>query len=326
MDWYPWLNAPYRQLIGQYAAGHGHHALLLHAAPGNGDSALFYALSRWLLCQHHQGGKSCGECHSCRLMLAGNHPDYHTLTPEKGKSSLGVEPIRQVIETLYTHAQQGGAKVVLLPQAEQLTEAAANALLKTLEEPPANTYFLLGCREPSRLLATLRSRCFYWHLSSPDEQHSLQWLDRQLQPGNPVERLTALRLCGGAPIAAEQLLQPARWQQRAALCTALTQALATHDMLALLPVLNHDDAGERIHWLCALLIDAMKWQQGASAYVMNQDQQVLVHQLASHYASPTLQAVVQQWFQCRQQLLTVVSVNRELLLTEQLLNWEQQGA
>lgn len=90
--------------------------------------------------------------------------------------------------------------------------------------------------------------------------------------------------------------------------------------------MNHDDAGERIHWLCALLIDAMKWQQGASAYVMNQDQQVLAHQLASHYASPTLQAIVQQWFQCRQQLLTVVSVNRELLLTEQLLNWEQQGA
>lgn len=112
-------------------------------------------------------------------MLAGNHPDYHVLAPEKGKSSLGIEPIRQVIETLYAHAQQGGAKVIWLPQAEQLTEAAANALLKTLEEPPEKTYFLLGCREPSRLMATLRSRCLYWHLASPDEQLSLQWLGRQ---------------------------------------------------------------------------------------------------------------------------------------------------
>lgn len=117
MNWYPWLNTPYRQLVGQYAADRGHHALLLHAAAGNGEEALAYGLSRWLICQRRNGEKSCGECHSCRLMLAGNHPDYHVLTPEKGKSSLGVEPIRQVIEILYSHAQQGGAKVIWLPQA-----------------------------------------------------------------------------------------------------------------------------------------------------------------------------------------------------------------
>lgn len=322
MNWYPWLNAPYRQLVGQYAAGRGHHALLVHAAPGNGDEALLYALSRWLICQQRNGEKSCGECHSCRLMLAGNHPDYHVLTPEKGKSSLGIEPIRQVIEILYSHAQQGGAKVVWLSQAELLTEAAANALLKTLEEPPANTFFLLACREPSRLLATLRSRCFYWHLASPDEALSLQWLNRQA-PGNPIDRLTALRLHGGAPIAAEQLLQPPRWQQRSALCTALNSALPQGDMLALLPVLNHDDVAERLHWLCALLVDAMKWQQGAAGYVLNQDQQPLIQQLASRLSNTSLPQMVQQWLNCRHQLLNVIGVNRELLLTEQLLSWEQ---
>ncbi len=120
-----------------------------------------------------------------------------------------------MIETLYAHAQQGGAKVIWLPQAEQLTEAAANALLKTLEEPPEKTYFLLGCREPSRLMATLRSRCLYWHLASPDEQLSLQWLGRQAA-GSQTDRLTALRLHDGAPLAAEQLLQPQQWQQRSA--------------------------------------------------------------------------------------------------------------
>lgn len=322
MDWYPWLNTPYRYLIGQYAAGRGHHALLLHAAPGNGDAALFYALSRWLICQQRNGEKSCGECRSCRLMLAGNHPDYHVLVPEKGKSSLGIEAIRQLIELLYTHAQQGGAKVVWLPRAEFLTEAAANALLKTLEEPPAKTYFLLGCREPSRLLATLRSRCFYWHLANPDEQLSLQWLNRQ-GIGSLVERLTALRLHDGAPIAAEQLLQPARWQQRAALCSALSAALPQCDMLTLLPVLHHDDAAERLHWLCTLLMDAMKWQQGAVNYVLNQDQQPLVQQLASRLHSVSLQQILHQWLNCRHQLLSIVGVNRELLLTEQLLSWEQ---
>ena len=169
------------------------------------------------------------------------------LAPEKGKSSLGIEPIRQVIETLYAHAQQGGAKVIWLPQAEQLTEAAANALLKTLEEPPEKTYFLLGCREPSRLMATLRSRCLYWHLASPDEQLSLQWLGRQAA-GSQTDRLTALRL-HDAPLAAEQLLQPQQWQQRSTLCAALSAALPQRDMLSLLPVLNHEDVAERLHWL-----------------------------------------------------------------------------
>ncbi|WP_431222690.1 DNA polymerase III subunit delta' [Serratia sp. L9] len=322
MNWYPWLNTAYRHLVGQYTAGRGHHALLLHAAPGNGDAALLYALSRWLICQQRNGEKSCGECHSCRLMLAGNHPDYHVLAPEKGKSSLGIEPIRQLIETLNSHAHQGGAKVVWLSQAELLTEAAANALLKTLEEPPANTYFLLGCRETSSLLATLRSRCFYWHLASPDEQLGLQWLSRQ-GVGNPNDRLTALRLHDGAPIAAEQLLQPEHWQKRLALCNALSTALPQCDMLLLLPVLNHDDVADRLHWLCALLLDAMKCQQGAASYILNQDQLALVQQMASRLSSASLQQITQQWLNCRHQLLSIVGVNRELLLTEQLLSWEQ---
>lgn len=87
MNWYPWLNGPYRQLVGQYADGRGHHALLLHAATGNSDDALAYGLSRWLICQQRNGEKSCGECHSCRLMLAGNHPDYHVLAPERARAA-----------------------------------------------------------------------------------------------------------------------------------------------------------------------------------------------------------------------------------------------
>ena len=91
------------------------------------------------------------------LMQAGTHPDYYTLEPEKGKSALGIDAVREVSEKLYEHARLGGAKVVWLKDAALLTEAAANALLKTLEEPPEKTWFFLSCRDPGRLLATLRS-------------------------------------------------------------------------------------------------------------------------------------------------------------------------
>ncbi|VAX76745.1 DNA polymerase III subunit delta' [Serratia symbiotica] len=319
---YPWLKIPYQQLVEYYTIGRAHHALLLHTAAGNGVDRLVDELSRWLLCKQTKCDKSCGECHNCRLMLAGNHPDYHLLVAEKNKHSIGIELIRQVIERLYSYAQQGGAKVIWLSQVELLTEAGVNALLKILEEPPEKTYFLLGCREPSVLLATLRSRCLYWHLVRPNEQMSMQWLNRHTE-GDPVEYLTALRLSGGAPIAAEQLLKAECWQHRSALCSVLFAALKQGDMLSLLPVLSQLDVGESLHWLSALLVDAMKWQQGALRYVVNQDQQALVYQLASRYSSMSLTQIVQKWLICRYQLLSVVGLNRELLLTEQLLSWEK---
>lgn len=322
MNWYPWLSGPYRQLVGQYLTGRGHHALLMHAAAGMGDEALVYGLSRWLLCRHKDGEKSCGTCHSCQLMIAGNHPDWHILQPEKGKNSLGIDPVRQLIETLYNYSQQGGAKVVWIPQTEMLTEAAANALLKTLEEPPAGTYFLLGCREPSALLATIRSRCFYWHLPVPEETLAVHWINRQLS-ADPVAIKTALRLANGGPLSAIELLQPERWKQRMVLCQQLYIQCQQQDMLSLLPQLNHEDAAERLYWLATLLLDAVKWQQHAGQFIINHDQQPLIALLADAQSNASLQQSVTAWMHCRQQLISIVGVNRELLLTEQLLEWEQ---
>ena len=87
-------------------------------------------------------------------MQAGTHPDYYPLSPEKGKSALGIDAVRDVNDKLYERARLGGAKVVWISDAALLTDAAANALLKTLEEPPENTWFFLACEEPARLLTT----------------------------------------------------------------------------------------------------------------------------------------------------------------------------
>lgn len=320
---YPWLDVTYRELVAHYAAGRGHHALLLHATADNDNDTLAYALSCWLLCQQRNNRKkSCGNCDSCRLMLAGNHPDYHLVMLGKSKQYIGIEPIRYMIEMLYTHAQQGGAKVIHLSRVELLTEAATNALLKTLEEPPEDAYFLLSCREPSRLLATLRSRCLYWRLLNQSEQVSMQWLSHHAA-GNHTEHLTALRLQDGAVIAAKELLKPEHWKQRSALCKALSATLLQHNMLSLLPVLNHLNIGERLHWLCSLLVDAMKLQLGAQRHIINQDQQPLVSQLADCLNITLLPQILQHWLICRHQLLNISGVNHKLLLTEQLLNWEQ---
>ncbi len=320
MNWYPWLNPVYRQVIGQHQAGRAHHALLVQALPGMGDSELIWAISRWLLCQRRDGLKSCGRCHGCQLMLAGTHPDWHRLAAEKGKSALGIDAVREVNEKLYHHAQQGGAKVVWLPDAGQLTEAAANALLKTLEEPPQNSWFFLSSAEPSWLLPTLRSRCLRLHLAPPDERQSLAWLQKQ-EAGAPEAMLAALRLSSGAPAAALALLDQQLWAQRQALCETLSSAL-DEDVLTLLPQLNHDNVVARIGWLASLLTDALKWQQSGDRFIANVDRPQLVRQLAQRLPAAALDKSLRQWLLCRDRLSRIVAVNRELLLTEQLLNWE----
>jgi len=322
MEWYPWLRAPFEQLIGQYQAGRGHHALLLHALPAMGEDTLVYAISRWLMCQQPEGHKSCGHCHSCLLMQAGTHPDSYQLGLEKGKSAIGIDAIRDITEKLYGHAQQGGNKVVRLSDAEKLTEAAANALLKTLEEPPANTWFFLTCRDAAHIPATLRSRCLTWYLAPPDESFALAWLGRKSDQ-NRQDLLAALRLSSGSPAAALHLLAPERWSLRHKLCDALARACESGDLLSLLPELNHDEAPGAIHWLCTLLVDAGKYQQGATQWLTNNDRLSLVVSLSRLISPGLLAHLLKDWFSCRETLRNVIGVNRELLLTEKLLHWER---
>ena len=337
MKWYPWLRPSFEQLVAGYQAGRGHHALLLQALPGMGGEALIYALCRYLMCRQPEGNKSCGQCHSCQLMQAGTHPDYYTLAPEKGKSALGIDAVRDVNEKLYERSRLGGAKVVWIGDAALLTDAAANALLKTLEEPPENTWFFLACQEPARLLATLRSRCkrlpspgritssitqlFSIFLAPPSESYGLAWLEREV--AMPQEALlSALRLSANAPAAALDLLQESHWASRQQLVQTLASVLSSGDWLALLPTLNHDSVVARLHWFSSLLLDALKHQQRITR-LTNADSIDLVNQLANALSASRLQTIAADARTCREQLLSVTGLNRELILTERLLRWEQ---
>ncbi|EGT4255433.1 DNA polymerase III subunit delta' [Citrobacter amalonaticus] len=320
MKWYPWLRPDFEKLVASYQVGRGHHALLIQALPGMGDDALIYALSRYLLCQQPDGHKSCGHCRGCQLMQAETHPDYYSLFPEKGKSALGIDAVREVSEKLYERARLGGAKVVWIPNAALMTDAAANALLKTLEEPPAQTWFFLASREPARLLPTLRSRCRLHHLSPPAESYAVSWLARKVTASQEA-LLTALRLSAGSPGAALALLESESWAQRDALCQALASSTPAGDWYSLLTVLNHEQAPARLHWLATLMMDALKRQHGATV-MTNADAGQLIATIAGQLSQTRIQAILNAICHCREQLLNVTGINRELVLTDLLLQIE----
>jgi DNA polymerase-3 subunit delta' len=171
------------------------------------------------LCEEPQAdGSACGRCPGCGYVAAGVHPDLRTIEPierdEEGNATavdaIVVERIRELIEfsQLSTHRQR--AKVAVTVPAERMNPPAANALLKTLEEPPPDTYLILVSHLPGRLPATIVSRCQLIAAPEPDPAAATSWLTAQ---GVDDARLL-LAQAGGAPLFAVTLADPVLQRER----------------------------------------------------------------------------------------------------------------
>ncbi|NQD96667.1 DNA polymerase III subunit delta', partial [Pseudomonas sp. CrR25] len=211
---YPWQDVLWQQLAGR--TQHAHAYLLLGPA-GIGKRALAERLMARLLCQHPAGLEACGQCKACHLLAAGSHPDSFELKPAEDKKSVGVDDVRELIGFVNKTAQLGGRKVVLVaePPAEDMTLAASNALLKSLEEPSGDTVLLLVSHQPSRLLPTIKSRCVQQACPLPDAASGLAWLHQALPECGEQECRELLVLAGGSPLAARALHQQGVREQRA---------------------------------------------------------------------------------------------------------------
>lgn len=150
-----WQSLQTRLIAGQLP-----HGLLLTGPKVSDKRGFADRLVQTLLCLAEPAtGSACGFCHSCQLLASGNHPDRYALEPEQEGGSIKIDLVRAVQQDLNGTAQLGHGKVIVIDPAEGLNMAAANALLKALEEPPPQTYFLLLSTQPLLLAATIRSRC-----------------------------------------------------------------------------------------------------------------------------------------------------------------------
>ncbi len=215
----PWLQSPLQRARGL----DGVHALLLHGPAGAGHLELALLLAQAWLCERPadaRPGLGCGRCGSCHLLRTRVHPDLLLMLPEAHRHRLGwaaeddakpakadakpskdlkVDQVRAAIAWSQQSSGRGRGKVLLLHPADALNVTAANALLKTLEEPPGALRIVLTSADPDRLLPTLRSRCQRVPLPLPDHATALAWLQHQglqqpeallaLASGSPLEAL-----------------------------------------------------------------------------------------------------------------------------------------
>jgi DNA polymerase-3 subunit delta' len=207
----PWAETAYGTAIAAWRAARLGHAQLICGPAALGKRALAEALAARLLCQAAEGDQACGQCRSCRLLAAGTHPDLRRVgleeNPTTGKlrSEIVVEQVRGVGDMLSMTVQLGGAQVVLFDPADALNHAAANALLKTLEEPAAGRFLLLVSAAPNRLPATIRSRCQRISVRLPEAAVATRWLAEQGLPAAAAAE--ALALADGHPGLAAQWLR-----------------------------------------------------------------------------------------------------------------------
>jgi len=211
---YPWTQPGWDQLVKRQRAGRMPHALLVTGLPGIGKLDLAHSLINSLLCQQpEEDGQACGQCKSCLLMAAGTHPDAFSVSLVDDKKQIGIDQIRELGAQLVLSSQLQGYRTAIIYPAAAMTHAAANSLLKTLEEPGPHTLILLVTSEPARLPATVRSRCQRVKLSVPDKSQAQQWLQEQ---GIEQPEL-ALALAQGAPLKAVELSESNLFETRSAL-------------------------------------------------------------------------------------------------------------
>ncbi len=166
-----WLVPTYQATMSSFAQASLPHALLFYGERGNGASALLAALSQTILCKQPSAKpiQACGHCPSCLLFFHGTHPDVITLAPEDNVP-IGVDVVRSLFTFCAQTSTMGQAKVICLPQAHALNPAASNALLKILEEPTPDTYFLLATHKIQIMAPTVLSRCRKNHVLNPSTE------------------------------------------------------------------------------------------------------------------------------------------------------------
>ncbi|MDO9028869.1 MAG: DNA polymerase III subunit delta' [Hydrogenophaga sp.] len=215
----PWVQRQLQALLAQRG-----HAWLLQGPSGLGQYELALALAQTWLCEQPTASGPCGICASCHMVDTHAHPDFVVLMPEtvmlergwplaetaqkeiddkkrKPSKEIRVEAMRDTVAFAQRTSARGRGLAVLVYPAERMNHVTANALLKTLEEPPGDTRFVLASEATHQLLPTIRSRCQTHAMDWPPEPEALQWLqDNAASRPTPEQAQVWLRAAGGRPV------------------------------------------------------------------------------------------------------------------------------
>ena len=332
IDILPWHQAALTELLSR--RDKLPHALLVYGKQGIGKVEFARAMAQSLLCEAPDHGIACGKCPACGWFREGNHPDFRELLPEsmnedevdadapldpearekKKSKEIKIEQIRDIAAFMTLTTHRAGFRVLLVHPAEAMNPAAANALLKTLEEPPPHTVILLVTDRIGRLLATIKSRCQRLMVPFPDEPTALQWLKAQ----GIGDAATALSQACGAPLDAMAFADADYQAERKAFVQVLADSNA--DYLAAAQAFEKSNLANVLTWLQTWVGDlALSRFTGEVRH--HRDQKAAISRIATRVNLPGLFRYESQLRQARRSVHH--PLNARLLLEQLLISYSQ---
>jgi len=303
------------------------HALLLLGKTGIGKASFAKSFAHAILCSSpHPNGLPCDKCHACHLIRAGSHPDLMYITAESAGNIIKIEQIREAVRFVNETSMQNGFKIVIINNAHYMNHYAANALLKTLEEPPPNTLFILLSIGAKHLPATISSRCQKLILNTPDPVVTLNWLHSQLPESHSFTKETqemALKLAAGAPFKALSILTDDILSYRQMVYEGLTAlSLSQNDPLQLAAQWYERDIETLFHLLFYWLHDILKLKFTQSpSVIINIDFKDILIKIAEKLDTSTLLSYLTDVQNRYSKIVSSLNLNRQLLVEELLIRW-----
>lgn len=314
----PWQMNPWQKLVDATLHQRLPHALML-VGQSHAEALIFAEnFSTFLLCPKKP--TPCGECHHCELMRAKSHPDFLLISPEKTDGPIKIDQIRELVHAAHETSMQGGYRIIVITKAHVMNQNAANALLKTLEEPAPQTLLILISEQNQRLPATILSRCQKIYLQKPDENTALAWLALQWDIANPA---LLLALSEGSPSQALELAKSdfmrirEDFYQGLALLSkdkadpiALGATFQTHDLSLIYRLLN------------SALRDMLRYQLSCGkATLINTDFSDLFANFATRILTKNLLSYLDMVEKSYKNFMISQSLNKLLLIEELFIRW-----
>lgn len=325
---YPWQQELWSGLIERLRSGRLPHALLLTGPQGMGKRHFAECFAHAILCESPgEEGGACGHCRGCLLMAAGSHPDYLRVEPAEEGKSIGIDVVRDAAKFQALKSQYGKQRVIQLQPAERLNLNAANALLKTLEEPAGDTVLLLTTDRPMSLLPTIRSRCqqVIFRPLNEDNSAGIAWIESAVPASAEApSALTLLQMAGGAPLRAVALIN----ENELALRQALFEEFAALEQGKLSPLKLAERWLEQgpqrvLPWLYHCLADMIQLKMVPTASrltnpMLRQDLQAMAEKVDLYFLQALLLRVQERIGLLHGQ------ANQQVIMEELLLAWKQR--
>ncbi len=236
-----------------------HHAYIFEGPKGIGKNYFSLEIAKGYLCNAKENIEICNDCQSCNLFDDLNHPDFYQIKIIEDKKQISIHQVKEIQEPLYESPFLGSKKVFLINPFEKLTREAFNSLLKNLEEPPANSIFLLVSHRYQSIPLTIQSRCIQINMKIPEEDQIKKWLEKQTTSKDKIDQ--ALLFSKGKPFIAEEMINLEVHKTRENFIKEISDLIKTgNNLLEISEQWSKENQNLllKLEWMSELLMDCIR--------------------------------------------------------------------